>query len=714
MSINDDILSRGLKERALLSLYEKKLDTDLTKVMSSHKKRLVNSALKNGNKSVNALNRALTLETRKTYRKIYKNGISELKALANTSSKFHNNTLKESLGKVYRSKVYTGLKVNDLIINSAGTYSEQIASISLTQQRRIKDVVRKGMIDNLAVNKIAKNVGDSIDLPRAQLKTLSRTAITETSSNVSSATYKLNEDVIDGYQYVATLDSRTSMICGRLDGKVFRLDDSRGVRPPQHFNCRSTTVPIVKSYEDLNNTNSSRISKRKLQRISKSKRASFNGQVASETNFEKFLSQQDDNFKLTVLGNKRRVEIYNTGKLKFTQFSTREGQLVSVSRLEELLNGVKPTNKGLATTVSTTVNKKQAPLYGNTTSEELQLLKDNYGNVEDEFTKGFRQLKPLDSIEYGGGQYSKFSDRLRIGSKVNNLGDDMTKTINWKTTVIHELGHRYDDNIIDIVKSNPDNFKKLSKGFVDLEIKEYSGKTYIGYKSKKYSKYRPSAKRPETMSELAVDSMIDDYNDLTYKLKDRRKNYIYESQKAIEGTTYEIGSKGFNDYYKKLNISKKSFLTDNEIRDYIYHNRSTNYKYYFRNLNSKSDITDADIYNFKLKLENKTLDSSILSTYDRDFRGEMNDYIGSISFNKIGAGHSDGYYKKFPVIGRTPSARVLTEGNSSEAFAEYVAMLRKYPDKEIQSINRKIAEHYAPNTTKTFDELVKRIGEIYD
>ena len=357
MSINDDILSRGLKERALLSLYEKKLDTDLTKVMSSHKKRLVNSALKNGNKSVNALNRALTLETRKTYRKIYKNGISELKALANTSSKFHNNTLKESLGKVYRSKVYTGLKVNDLIINSAGTYSEQIASISLTQQRRIKDVVRKGMIDNLAVNKIAKNVGDSIDLPRAQLKTLSRTAITETSSNVSSATYKLNEDVIDGYQYVATLDSRTSMICGRLDGKVFRLNDSRGVRPPQHFNCRSTTVPIVKSYEDLNNTNSSRISKRKLQRISKSKRASFNGQVASETNYAKFLSEQDDNFKLTVLGNKRRVEIFNTGKLKFTQFSTRDGELISIGRLEELLNGVKSTPKVVVPeTVLKTVN----------------------------------------------------------------------------------------------------------------------------------------------------------------------------------------------------------------------------------------------------------------------------------------------------------------------------------------------------------------------
>jgi SPP1 gp7 family putative phage head morphogenesis protein len=343
MSINDDILSRGLKERALLSLYEKKLDTDLTKVMSSHKKRLVNSTLKNGNKSVNALNRALTLETRKTYRKIYKNGISELKALANTSSKFHNSTLKQSLGKVYRSKVYTGLKVNDLIINSAGTYSEQIASISLSQQRKIKDVVRKGMIDNLAVNKIAKNVGNAIDLPASQLKTLSRTAITETSSNVSNATYKLNEDVIDGYQYVATLDSRTSMICSRLDGKVFRLDSKTGIRPPQHFNCRSTTVPIVKSYEDIKNTSSSRISKRRLSRLNSNTRASFNGQVPAKTNFEEFLRQQDQSFKLAILGNKRRVEIFDLGKLKFTQFSTKTGELVSISRLEELLKIATPS-----------------------------------------------------------------------------------------------------------------------------------------------------------------------------------------------------------------------------------------------------------------------------------------------------------------------------------------------------------------------------------
>jgi len=403
MSINDDILSRELKHRALLSLYEKKLDIDLTKVMSSHKKRLVSSTLKNGAKGANALNRALSLETRKTYRKIYKSGIAELKALSGTSSKFHNATLKQSLGKIYRSKVYTGLKVNDLIINSAGTYSQQIASISLAQQRKIKSVVKKGMMDNLAVNKIAKNIGDTTMLPTAQLRTLSRTAITETSSNISNATYKLNEDVIDGYQYVATLDSRTSLICSRLDGKVFRLDSKTGIRPPQHFNCRSTTVPIVKSYEDIKNTSSSRISKRRLTRLNTNKRASFSGQVPAKTNFEEFLRQQDQSFKLAILGNKRRVEIFDLGKLRFSQFSTAQGQLVSISQLESLL--FKSTSA--VTKVKPIVLKKVKKVAVKVPTARPVKALSSYNNPVDDIEVQMSELKPkINNAKFKSRLYS--------------------------------------------------------------------------------------------------------------------------------------------------------------------------------------------------------------------------------------------------------------------------------------------------------------------
>lgn len=49
------------------------------------------------------------------------------------------------------------------------------------------------------------------------------------------------------YEYVATLDNRTSATCKELDGQVFQVDDMRiGLNaPPMHPNCRSTTVPYI-------------------------------------------------------------------------------------------------------------------------------------------------------------------------------------------------------------------------------------------------------------------------------------------------------------------------------------------------------------------------------------------------------------------------------------------------------------------------------------
>lgn len=51
--------------------------------------------------------------------------------------------------------------------------------------------------------------------------------------------------VVQKYEYLATLDSRTSTICRGMDNKVFTLAEKEvGVTfPPLHANCRSTTVP---------------------------------------------------------------------------------------------------------------------------------------------------------------------------------------------------------------------------------------------------------------------------------------------------------------------------------------------------------------------------------------------------------------------------------------------------------------------------------------
>lgn len=54
-------------------------------------------------------------------------------------------------------------------------------------------------------------------------------------------------DFIQGMQYSAILDDRTTDVCIHLDEKVFRLNDPalEQLTPPNHFNCRSILVPVT-------------------------------------------------------------------------------------------------------------------------------------------------------------------------------------------------------------------------------------------------------------------------------------------------------------------------------------------------------------------------------------------------------------------------------------------------------------------------------------
>lgn len=56
---------------------------------------------------------------------------------------------------------------------------------------------------------------------------------------------------IEEFQFVATLDRRTSEVCQHADGKVFKVKDAIvGINvPPLHPNCRSTIVPYLKNYQ---------------------------------------------------------------------------------------------------------------------------------------------------------------------------------------------------------------------------------------------------------------------------------------------------------------------------------------------------------------------------------------------------------------------------------------------------------------------------------
>ena len=119
-----------------------------------------------------------------------------------------------------------------------------------------------------------------------QIMSLVRTSINQVANSASMAVYEANQDVTKKYRYVATLDSRTSSICAALDGREFEY--GKGPMPPQHFNCRSTTVPIIDP--DI------------LPPSTIAKRASADGPVPVNMNYGQWLAEQSNKVKAEVLG----------------------------------------------------------------------------------------------------------------------------------------------------------------------------------------------------------------------------------------------------------------------------------------------------------------------------------------------------------------------------------------------------------------------------
>jgi SPP1 gp7 family putative phage head morphogenesis protein len=141
--------------------------------------------------------------------------------------------------------------------------SKAFRGIAVDQSERFSQVVRQGLLTGEPTPDIAKRLigslqfGERAKTPKQliaaggqatavadnQVMALVRTSINQVANTASQQVYEANQDITPRYRYVATLDTRTSSICRALDGREFEY--GKGPLPPQHFNCRSTTVPVI-------------------------------------------------------------------------------------------------------------------------------------------------------------------------------------------------------------------------------------------------------------------------------------------------------------------------------------------------------------------------------------------------------------------------------------------------------------------------------------
>jgi SPP1 gp7 family putative phage head morphogenesis protein len=118
---------------------------------------------------------------------------------------------------------------------------------------RLRDAIRIGVVEGESIDQIVRRVRGTrvlrfkdgiLDISRRSAEAVVRTAVNHTATHARSLMYAENADVVESWQFVAVLDSRTTEICMGLDGQVFPVGE--GPEPPRHINCRSTTVPVLK------------------------------------------------------------------------------------------------------------------------------------------------------------------------------------------------------------------------------------------------------------------------------------------------------------------------------------------------------------------------------------------------------------------------------------------------------------------------------------
>ena len=184
--------------------------------------------------------------------------------------------------------------------------------------------IRQAAVLGDTTDQLIRNIRDLEPMQKRKAATLARTAVNHVAVQARKETLKENDDVLLGYEWVATLDSRTSLICMSRDGVIYK-DYDKDPKPPAHFNCRSTITPVVDPQYDLG---ADIVGKRPA------KGSKGTGQVSADLNYNDWLKNQSEAFQNKVLG-KGRASLFRSG-VPLTKFVDARGRTLTLQELGEL------------------------------------------------------------------------------------------------------------------------------------------------------------------------------------------------------------------------------------------------------------------------------------------------------------------------------------------------------------------------------------------
>ena len=344
-NINTEIYDRVIDNAAMSRLFENEVNIEANRIVRRHKDRLGKVLFKkdfHNARSKKAAFVEVKSEVGRFNKELAVSLDGHMKDFGSSQLDFQTNNLDKSLGEVFkvrRPRSNTALdKLVGVNIGGDLTLSQQVGNISKNELRRISGVINNGVAKGLTNKEMVEKITRTTKLTQSQANALVRTSITRASSMAQVKSMDSNKELIKGYKFVAVLDSRTSDICSRTDGTEFAIDDTRYL-PPLHWRCRSTIVPITKSYSELMATKSDRVKKKVLQALPERELKKLDGRSPKKEGYSAWLRRQSQEVKMRHFGgDSERLRMFEGGSLELKQFFSKLGNKVNIQTLRRLDN----------------------------------------------------------------------------------------------------------------------------------------------------------------------------------------------------------------------------------------------------------------------------------------------------------------------------------------------------------------------------------------
>jgi len=220
--------------------------------------------------------------------------------------------------------------------------SEWASNLESDRMTRISNTVRQGFLLGNTTEQIARKIrgqanngyqDGALQVSRANAASIAKTAVGHLASTARNSFASANDDIIKGKQWLSTLDNRTTPTCRIRDRLKYTLDNKPiGHKIPYlqgpgkiHFCCRSTETYILKSAQELGIG---------IKEIPPSARASMDGQVPGDTDYQSWFARQSYDRQKQIVGEKR-ARLIRDGGMKPDEFYSDKGEWLTLDQLKD-------------------------------------------------------------------------------------------------------------------------------------------------------------------------------------------------------------------------------------------------------------------------------------------------------------------------------------------------------------------------------------------